>query len=191
MPKLVCRMLSGLILGWVTAAGAADPDPRNVSRATALIFREVCVAKAGNQAAMDAWLRLRLFQPAAPDVADRFAGGTPGRVWLSPERGLPSAVITREEGIFCQVMAPIADIEEAIRLFRDLTGLERPGLAIRTEEDRPVRIGDRTGHRILIRVGQPTLAEGGYLFALSVAPPRAGGAALLMTASRAAAAEPR
>ena len=168
------------------AARAEDLQAANVSRAALKVFAEVCLAKLNEQVAMDAWLGQHLFRQAMPQAAAKLSMGAPGRVWLSGESGLPLAVITRSEGILCQVMAPSADPDLVAQSFREtISALARPGqLDVRKDEDDEVMLGGERGRRVIFRVGRSPIVDGGYLFALSAAPPRPGAVALLITASR-------
>ncbi|MDT8332661.1 hypothetical protein RQ831_16505 [Roseomonas gilardii] len=166
-----------------------------MTQAAMTAFAEVCVTKFGDQAAMDAWLRLHPFSPAAPQAAQQLAMGKPGHVWLRTEPKLPMAVITRASGdVLCQVMAPTAEPELAAKLFSDtLLARSRPdgagaaGIEARKDQDEEVTLGQRRGRRVFIRLGRkPVDVNGGLLLALTAAPPQPGGVALLMTASRAA-----
>jgi hypothetical protein len=169
-------------------ARADEPQAANVSRAAISVFGQVCWAKINNQAEMDAWLSAHQFREVAPQAAAKLSMGAPGRVWLNGEAGAPFAVITRPEGILCQVMAPTVDQQLVTQSFRDtISALARPGrLEVRKDEDGEVTLGGQPGHRVAFRVGAPPIDAGGYIFVLSAAPPRPGAVALLITASRAA-----
>jgi hypothetical protein len=94
------------------------------------------------------------------------------------------AVVTREAGVLCQVMAPHADVETSAAAFRQSAEeLRRAGMAVTPVRDAAAELAGQPGRQVFFRIGPEA---GGTLLALSVAPARPGGLALLMTASRTA-----
>ena len=163
-------------------------DRPAISRATHDLFLRACVAEIGDQAAIEEVLRKADLHLAPPEVGGRLGVGDPGRVWRGNDPARPLAVVTRDSGILCQVMAPYADVETSAALFRRAAEeLRRPGQEVTLERDEPAELGGRPGRQVFFRVGP---APGGLLLALSVADARPGGLGLMMTASRAAP-EPR
>ena len=156
-----------------------------MAQAAVLVLRDACLAKVLHKDAMDAWLDRHLFRQAPPAAAVQLTMGRPGTVWLSGEPALPFAVVTRPDGIACQIMAPNADPEQAARLLQEtVTALARPdGLQVRQDFDGPVDLGAQPGRRVALRVGAKPIERGGFNLVLSATKPRPGGVALLITAA--------
>jgi len=167
---------------------AASPQAPPLSQIVVSVFEQVCAGKIGSQSAMDTWLGDHGFRPATAEAAAQLAKGAPGRVWLNGTPEGPFAVITRPEGILCQVMAPTVDPESTAQSFREgIAALALPGrLDVHKQQDEDVDLAGIKGRRVTFHVAAIPANAGGFQFVLTVAPPRPGGVALLITASRAA-----
>jgi len=163
---------------------AGPLDRPGISRTADALFRQVCVERFGDAAAMRQALRERGFHPAPPEAVQRMPIDAPGQVWRWNEAQQPMLVVTREAGVRCQLMAPFADVEESAARFRQtMEGLRRPGLEVELERDEPAELGGQPGRQVFFRVHPPAGEGESRLFALSVAVPRPGGVSLMLTAS--------
>jgi hypothetical protein len=195
------RALTAIILAFAAAGGQtegaeaqamvrpAEPlDRPAISRAANALFQRACVAHFADRTAMEQVLRDSGLRLAPPEAAAQLARNNPGRVWRGSDKSRPMAVVTREAGVLCQVMAPHADIETSVAAFRrSAEELRRAGMTVTPVRDEPAQLGGQPGQQVFFRIGPEA---GGILLALSVATARPGGLALLMTASHTAP-EPR
>lgn len=185
--KIMAGCLLAAVLGvpaqaqWVSAGPLDRPG---ISRTADELFRQVCVERFGDPAAMRQVLEERGFRRAPPEAVERMQIGEPEQVWRWTDGKQPMLVVTREAGVRCQLMAPFAEVEESAAQFRrTMEGLRRLGLEVEAERDEPAELGGQPGQQVFFRV-RPTTGEGeSRLFALSVAVPRPGGVSLMMTAS--------
>jgi len=186
---------TGIMMGCVLATAFSVPtqaqmrsagqlDRSGISRTADDLFRQVCVERFGDPIAMKRALEERGFNPAPPEAVARMQIGDPGQVWRWNDVKQPMLVVTRNAGVQCQLMAPFADVEEAAVRFRQtMAGLRQLGLEVEAERDEPTQLGGQPGRQVFFRVHAAAGAGESRLFALSVAVPRPGGVALMMTAS--------
>jgi len=186
---------AGIVAGCLLAGALGAPaqaqmqsagplDRSGISRTADELFRQVCVEGFGDPAAMGRVLEERGFRPISSEALARLPIGEPGRVWRWNDAKQPLLLVTRNAGVTCQLMAPFAEVEESAALFRRaMEGLRRPGARVEAERDEPADLGGQPGRQVFFRVHPPAGEGEGRLFALSVAAPRPGGVALMMTAS--------